>query len=293
MYLNDIDSTINGVSYIGNPKSGTAMFVAKKVEYLIEHLYNVDNCLVFSDCAITVPEELQKKHEFFFSEHPQADYALFVQKLSQKINDYNRKRKYTLAQEGYYFGENVHIGDNAYIEPGCLIGHDVTIGDNATILANAVIKNAVIGNNFTVGEGTVIGSEGFTLTKDIQGNWIHIPTLGKVRIGNYVDIGVHDDISRGTAGDTVLDDYIKLDAFVYIGHDAHLMKDTEITAGGIIGGYVVAEEKTCIGINATVRNRITIGEGCMIGMGAVVTKSVDQGMTVVGNPAREFKKTKE
>lgn len=172
---------------------------------------------------------------------------MFVQKLSQKINDYNRK--IYLSTGRYYFGENVHIGDNAYIEPGCLVDMMLRLVTMQLILANAVTKNAVIGNDFTVGEGTVIGSEGFTLTKDIQGNWIHIPTLGKVRIGNYVDIGVHDDISRGTAGDTVLDDYIKLDAFVYIGHSAHLMKDTEITAGGIIGGYVVAEEKTQHGVS--------------------------------------------
>lgn len=290
MNMEEIISNIVGVSYVGKPRSNTAVFIAKKVDYLLEQLYKVDECIVFAEKTISVSEKLQAKHCIVLTDHPQAEYTAFVIKLSEKERQRDRERRYSLTEENYYLGENVHIGENSYIEPGCLIGHDVVIGKNASICAGAVIKNAIIGDDFTAGEGAIIGSEGFTLTKDDNENWIHIPTLGKVRIGNHVDIGVHDNISRGTADDTLLDDYIKLDAFVYIGHDTHLKTNTEIASGGIVGGYVSAEEKTCIGINATIRNRITLGKGCMVGMGAVVTKSVEAETTVVGNPARKFEK---
>ena len=76
----------------------------------------------------------------------------------------------------------------------------------------------------------------------------------------------------------------------YIGHDVHLHKNVEITAGVVVGGFVEAQEGAYIGINAVIRNRISLGTNSFVGMGATVTKSVSDGITVVGNPARPFDK---
>ena len=81
-----------------------------------------------------------------------------------------------------------------------------------------------------------------------------------------------------------------MDALVHIGHDARIKKNVEIAAGAIIGGFDVIGEGTFIGINACIRNRITMGTGSMIGMGATVVKGVDSKQTVVGNPARPMVK---
>ena len=86
------------------------------------------------------------------------------------------------------------------------------------------------------------------------------------------------------------EDYVKLDVLVHVGHDAHLYKNVEITACGIVGGFTELEERAYMGLNATTRNRIRLGKNCIIGMGATVTKSVDDNITVVGNPARPFEK---
>ena len=196
--------------------------------------------------------------------------------------------KFNLTSGGYYVSEDVNIPDDAYIEPNCVIGPDVQIGKNARIFAGAIIRRTTIGNDFIANENSVIGANGFTMTEDEEGNKFRIPTLGRVIIGNHVEVGAHDNISCGSGGDTVIGDYVKIDALVHLGHDVSLQKNVEITAGGVIGGFGKLGEHSYVGINAVLRNRINVGENAVIGMGSVVTKLVEANITVAGNPARLF-----
>lgn len=287
------DFTISGVSYIGNPKPNTAMYITKKVEHLLKNLRGTSNCLIFAEEGMEIPEPLKKENCFSLSDNPQRAYAEFVQMFDQMRQERDRQRKYQLMPEGYYRGENVSIGENAYIEPGCVIGHDVTIGKNARILAGSVIKNAKIGDDFLMNENSVIGAPAFTMAEDENGNKFRIPALGKIKIGNDVEIGPQNNIACGSNSDTILEDYVKLDGLVHIGHDAHLCKNVEITAGGIFAGFVYAGEHAYTGVNACIRNRISIGDHCIIGMGATVVASVPSGVTVAGNPATENFKEKK
>lgn len=281
---------ISSVSYIGHPVSNTAMYIAKKVEHLLVNLENCEKCLVFCEDTISVPDSLLAKHNFIFTENPQLEYSVFADSLAKDIEKKMRLQKYRLTDEGYYIGESVIIGENAYIEPYCLIGHDVVIGKNARILSGAKIKNAIIGDNILVNENAVIGTNGFTMARDSNNNLIRIPTLGKVHIGNNVEIGMLANVAVGSAGNTTIMDNVKIDAFVYIGHDAILHDNVEITAGAIVGGFDNIGMNTFIGINATLRNRITIGDNAVIGMGSVVTKSIEPNTTVIGNPAKVYEK---
>lgn len=282
------DFLVEGVSYIGAPKERTVMFITCKVGHLIQNLSSVTDCLVFAETGIEVPDDILRNNSIIFTNSPQRDYAMFVMQHAEMRLERERNRKYKFTEGGYYIGENVKIGENVYIEPGCLIGHDVIIGKNARILYGVVIKNAIIGDNFLANEKAVVGAYGFTMAVDEQGNKMRIPTLGKVIIGDFVEVGAQDNISCGSGGNTMIDDYVKIDALVHIGHDVHLMRNTEITAGGIIGGFVSTGENSYIGINAVLRNRIEIGSNSIIGMGATVTKSVEADTIVVGNPARKF-----
>ena len=281
-----INSKIVGASYIGSPKPYTVMFISKKVERLIENLALVENCLVFAENGIFVPSKIQEKNFFVFSNEPQRDYAEYVWKFFERKVKRDSEREIKLTEKGYYVGENVRIGENAYIEPGCLIGHDVIIGKNARILSGTIIKNSIIGDDFVANEYAVIGASGFTITKDRQGNNLRIPTLGNVAIGNCVEIGTHNNISCGSGGNTIIEDYVKLDAFVHVGHDARLRRNAEITANVTVGGFVDMGENTYAGIGSVIRNRVCVGNKTIIGMGAIVTKSVADNVTVIGNPAR-------
>lgn len=282
----DYNFMIRGASYAGTPKSNTTMFITKKVEHLVENLNNVDDCLVFLENGINLSDSLKEKHCFMFSANPQLEYARFATRFAEQKMTQEASWGYELTDGQYYLGKNCKIGRNAYIEPGVLIGHDVVIGDNAVILAGSVIKNAVIGDNFLCNERAVVGAFGFTMAEDEDGNKIRIPSLGRVVIGNNVEIGACCNVAMGSCGDTVFEDFVKLDALVHIAHDVYLHKNTELTAGAVLGGFANLGAKAYLGLNSTIKNRIELGKNCIIGMGAAVVKPVPDSCTVAGNPAR-------
>lgn len=284
------DFFINGTSYIGAPKSNTAMYITKKVERLLGALQQVSNCLIFAENGISVPAEIAENNAVVLTDNPQLAYARFADQFAAERFENEKKLGYVKSDGGYYITDDCVLGENVYIEPGCVIGPDVKIGNSAIILAGAVIRRSTIGDNFLANEHAVVGANGFTMAKDENGDRLRIPTLGRVVIGNNVEVGAHDNISCGSGGDTVIEDNVKIDALVYIGHDVHLHRNVVITAGGIIGGFDELGEQAYVGINAVLRNRIIVGDKAVIGMGSTVTKSVEADVTVVGNPARLFEK---
>lgn len=284
----ELSFEVTGASYIGEPVMHTAMFITNKVSRLLSHLENVEQCLVFAETGMEVPKALLSNHCFVFSDNPQLSYAEFAQVFKDIRHEEDKAIGY-LEKEGSFISKSAVMPNDIYIEPGCLIGHHVSIGSGAQIMAGSIIKNAVIGDSFLCNEHAVIGANGFTMASDINGNKIRIPTLGKVRIGNNVEVGAHDNISCGSGGDTIIEDYVKIDALVHIGHDVHLCKNVEITAGGIVGGFVRMGEDSYVGINSVLRNRIEVGDNALIGMGATVTKSVSPSDVVAGNPAKSLK----
>lgn len=281
---------VEGVSYIGKPISNTAMYVSKKIEEQINNLANMRNCLVFAEKNVCVEERILKKHVFVFCDRPQLEYAHFIEKFAEKKREREKGILYRLEEPGYYISETAEVGENAYIEQGVVIGHDVKIGKNATILVGAVLKNCCIGDNVLVNENATVGANGFTMAEDFSGNKLRIPTLGKVVIGDNVEIGANSNISCGSAGNTILENYVKLDALTFVGHDAFLAQNVEVIAGSCVAGFVTIEEGGFVGVNASIRNRVHIGKNTVIGMGAVVTNDVEDGVTVVGNPAHPLVK---
>lgn len=282
---------INGTSYAGEPKNNTAMYVTGKVQKLLEHLEHCKECLIYVEEGIVVPDTIRDKNAVLFSKNPELEFARFAERLMKLREEEEAKLSYQLTEGGFYISENTLLGRNVTIGPGCVIGPGVTIGDNAVIYPGCIIKHAVIGNNFVCNENAVIGSYSFTMAEEEDGNKYRIPSMGIVRIGNDVEVGSNDNIACGSCGDTVIEDYVKLDALIHIGHDAHLCKNVEITAGVTVSGFVHVGEAAYFGVGCAIRNRITIGANSIIGMGSVVTKMVEEGLTVVGNPARLLTKS--
>lgn len=140
---------------------------------------------------------------------------------------------------------------------------------------------------------SVIGEDGFGVETDDAGNLFNIPHIGGVEIGANVQIGSLNSIASGTIQPTVIADYTKTDNLVHIAHNVHIGKNCQITACAEISGSVIIGDRVWLAPNASVMQKITIGDGALVGLGAAVTKSVAPNNVVAGNPAKFIRTLKD
>ena len=272
------------VSFIGDPISGSVMYVGKKLENMLDNLAGVTGCLVFVEESMSIPPGLEQKHQFVSTINPMLSYMKYAKKIADEILEQERYMKYRLTDGGYYVGENVSIGINVLIEPGVILGHNISIGNNTTVLAGAVVKNATIGENCQIKEYALIGGQAFTMVTDEENKIQRIPCLGDIVIENCVEIGSFATICRGQNSSTRICAYTKIDDHVHVGHDVVIEEKVLIAAGSVLGGYDHIGEGVYIGLNASVKQMVTIEKGSFISMGARVTKDVSATDGVYGFP---------
>ena len=204
-------------------------------------------------------------------------------------------------------GNNVSIGANAVIESGVELGDDVVIGVGCFIGKNAKIgqhtklwsnvsiyHNVVIGEHCLVQANTVIGSDGFGYANE-KGEWVKIPQLGSVVIGNRVEIGACTTIDRGALDDTIIEDNVILDNQMQIAHNVHIGYGTAIAGGTIVAGSTSIGKYCIIGGAAVLNGHISIADGVTItGMGMVMRSIEEKGVYSSGIPLqtnKEWRKT--
>ena len=133
-------------------------------------------------------------------------------------------------------GPEVRIADAAVVGPGCVLEGEVEVGDATVLVANVTLCYRVrIGRRALVHPGAVIGADGFGIAND-DGVWIKVPQLGGVVIGDDVEIGANTTVDRGALDDTCIEDGVKLDNLVQIGHNVHIGSHTAVAACVAIGG---------------------------------------------------------
>ena len=173
-------------------------------------------------------------------------------------------------------GAGVTIGANSIIEAGCVIGDNVTIGENCHIYANVTVYYDIqIGNRVVIHSGAVIGADGFGMAND-QGTWVKIHQLGRVIIGDDVEIGANTCVDRGALDDTVIENGVKLDNLTQVGHNVQIGAHTAIAGCGAIGGGAVIGKYCMIGGAVTVNGHIEIAD-----------KTIVTGSSTVGRPITE------
>ena len=182
------------------------------------------------------------------------------------------------------------IGRDVSIGAFCVIDKDVTIGDNSTLLNNIVVTGkTTIGKNCRFKSNSVIGEDGFGFCMDESGTPHATPHFGGVRIGDSVWIGANCTIERGIFDDTIVEDHVKSDDLVQIGHNAKIGRGTRLAAGTIVCGGVNIEPECWIGPNSNIIERKTVGRGSFIGIGTNVLSNVPPGVVFVGNPGKKIR----
>ncbi|CAM8335054.1 LpxD UDP-3-O-[3-hydroxymyristoyl] [Candidatus Methylopumilus universalis] len=170
--------------------------------------------------------------------------------------------------------ENVSIDDDVVIHAGSMIEADSVIGKASVIHPHVVIKaNTVIGKSCTLYAGCVIGSDGFGYAKG-DSKWLAIPQIGRVILGDNVDIGSNSTIDRGALDDTIISSGVKIDNLVQIGHNCMIGENTIIAGCVGIAGSAKIGKNCAIGGAAMILGHLSITDDVTISPGSMITRSI-------------------
>jgi UDP-3-O-[3-hydroxymyristoyl] glucosamine N-acyltransferase len=192
-------------------------------------------------------------------------------------------------------GAGAEIGAGAAIGPGCVIGRGVRIGAQSRLVARVVVlDDCIIGRRCLLHPGAVIGADGFGFARD-GARWVRQPQLGRVVVGDDVEVGANTTVDRGTFDDTVLADGVKLDNLVHIAHNVRLGADTAIAAlVGIAGSTIVGARCTIAG-QAGIIDHVEIADDVHIAAASPVTNSLKHAgvyaATLKAEPAMQWRRT--
>lgn len=171
-------------------------------------------------------------------------------------------------------GDNVVIGKNVEINAGCVVGNDVVIGDETRLYANVTLYyKTQIGVRGIVHSGVVVGADGFGMANE-KGVWRKIHQLGRVVIGDDVEIGANTTIDRAALGETIIENGVKLDNQIQIGHNVIIGAHTAIAGCVGIAGSTKIGKHCMIGGGVGINGHIEIADGTIITARSAVHKSI-------------------
>jgi UDP-3-O-[3-hydroxymyristoyl] glucosamine N-acyltransferase len=176
--------------------------------------------------------------------------------------------------ENVVIGERVCLGDNVTLYPGCVIGDGVSLGDDCLLYPNVVVYHGcVIGRRAIIHAGAVIGGDGFGFAREGE-RWVKIPQIGRVLIGDDVEIGANTSIDRGALDDTLIGDGVKLDNQIQVGHNVRI-GDHAAMAGcvGIAGSTRIGHRCT-VGGAGMIIGHLELADDVHISAGTLVTRSL-------------------
>ncbi|MFZ5502639.1 MAG: UDP-3-O-(3-hydroxymyristoyl)glucosamine N-acyltransferase [Pseudomonadota bacterium] len=172
--------------------------------------------------------------------------------------------------------DGARVGAHSVIGEGCYIGENVVVGSHARLYPRVVIYHGcVLGDRLIAHSGVVIGADGFGIAMDGD-HWLKIPQIGRVVIGNDVEIGANTTIDRGALGDTVIEDDVKLDNQIQIAHNVHIGAHTAIAGCVGIAGSTTIGQYCQIGGSAGILGHLTIVDHVEIASFTLVAKSIHE-----------------
>jgi UDP-3-O-[3-hydroxymyristoyl] glucosamine N-acyltransferase len=180
--------------------------------------------------------------------------------------------------------ENVHIGDDCEIGSHSIIEAGVEIGKECRIAANVTISHALLGKRVSVKPGARIGQRGYGFHMDEDGH-LNIPQLGRVIIGDDVEIGSNTTIDRGAEADTMIGCGTRIDNMVQIAHNVQIGENCVIVAQcGIAGSTHLGRFVIAAG-QVGIAGHLNIGDGVKIAAQSGVMRDIAKGDTVAGSPS--------
>jgi UDP-3-O-[3-hydroxymyristoyl] glucosamine N-acyltransferase len=183
---------------------------------------------------------------------------------------------------GAYIGHRASIGPGTLVGYGCYVGDEVAIGRDSRLYPNATVyQGCIIGERAIIHSGAVIGADGFGMALK-NGHWLKIPQLGKVVIGDDVEIGANTCIDRGALDDTVIESGVKLDNLIQVGHNVHIGSDTAVAGCVGIAGSARIGRHCTIGGAANILGHLEIADHVNVSAATLITTSIAKAGTYTG-----------
>jgi UDP-3-O-[3-hydroxymyristoyl] glucosamine N-acyltransferase len=180
---------------------------------------------------------------------------------------------------GAVLGARCIVAAQAFIGPGCIFG------DDCRIMASASASHCVAGHRVTLHPGARVGQEGFGFAPTPDGRFLTLPQLGRVLLGDEVEVGANTCIDRGTLDDTVIGPGTRLDNLVQIGHNVVTGRNCVIVAQAGISGSTTLGDYVTVAGQAGLAGHIKVGSRARIGAQSGVIGDVPSGMDMMGSPA--------
>jgi UDP-3-O-[3-hydroxymyristoyl] glucosamine N-acyltransferase len=171
---------------------------------------------------------------------------------------------------------SAQVDDTAFVGPLCVVERGARVGPDSVLKSRVTVgEDCVVGARCILHSGVVIGADGFGFAPDGE-RWEKIEQLGAVRIGDDVEIGANTCIDRGALQDTVIEDGVKLDNLIQIGHNVRVGRNTAMAGCAGVAGSATIGPNCTIGGGAVVLGHLTLAAGVNISAASVVTKSINK-----------------
>lgn len=293
----DVDVSVNQVAPLERATSGEIGFVA--------HPKYLKALQATSAAAVIVPPGLADATDLprIVTRDPYLYFAQVAQLLNPAVSPYQGVHPSAVVQSPLpasvvvaplaFVGEDCVIGEDVVIGPGCVIERGSRIGDATLLHANvAVYPDSIIGARCILHAGCEIGSDGFGFAPRRDGSWEKIPQIGRVLIGDDVEIGANCTIDRGALDDTVIESGVKLDNMVHIAHNCKIGENAAIAGQSGMAGSSSIGKRVRIGGQSGILGHIEVCDDVVVSGRSLISKSVsEKGMytsTIASQPHQEW-----
>ena len=238
------DIEITGLATLASASQNDLAFLSN-AKYSSQLQTSLAGCVVVST---PMKDQALKRGATLVTEDAYAYWARLTQYWASLISPTDEPKIHPSA----FVHHLAKIDPTARIGPMCVVEAHAVIGKRSWLKSRVTVSHScTVGDDCILHSGVVIGADGFGFALE-NGTWLKIEQLGSVRIGNQVEIGANSCIDRGALGDTVIEDGVKLDNLIQIGHNVHVGAHTAMAG--------------CVGIAGSSR----IGTHCTLGGGAIV-----------------------
>jgi UDP-3-O-[3-hydroxymyristoyl] glucosamine N-acyltransferase len=259
------------ISFLSNPKFKASLADSKAGVLLL----SAELVSLWSKHAIVVknPYVAYAKVAQLFDTTP--NYASEISE-SAVVADSAEIGKNVAIAANAVIGEHAIIEDGVQIGPGTVVGRGSHIKAQSRLWANVTVYHDIeIGKDCIIHSGTVIGSDGFGYANE-GGQWVKIPQVGRVIIGDRVEIGANCAIDRGAINDTVIEDGVILDNMIHIAHNVKLGEGCAMAAFSGIAGSTELGKGVTISGSVAILGHLNIPDGTHITARSFVNKSVPE-----------------